>query len=295
MILQSRLGTLRFSGQRSLTGARDTSAQMFLSVPIGRRTSASTGMRLRDGVLETTADVQSNLSEGPGITYRASAAFGAVDRLSGTLQVQADIGNWESEISTVDGRSGVRMSVSGSIGALDGQVFASRRLSQSFAAVRVGSYAGVRVYADNQLVGRTNRAGVVIVPGLRPFEDNQIRFEYEDLPIDASVAGGEQTVRPFNRSGVAVRFAAEETSGGLLKVIMENGDPLPAGTVVRLNGKPEEFVSAPGGEVYFTGLGQHNFAVALVGERQCAFRFEFASGQDVQPQLGQFRCEVRKP
>ncbi|MEI9849939.1 MAG: fimbria/pilus outer membrane usher protein [Sphingomonas sp.] len=289
------LGTVHFTGRRSFTGLRDTAAQMFMTIPIGGRTSASAGAQLRDGGLGATLDVQRNLPAGPGIGYRASAAIGPIDRLSGAVSVQTGIGNLDGELAWVEGRTGARVAVSGSVATLDGQVFASRRLSQSFAAVRVGDYPGVRVYADNQLVGRTNGAGVVIVPRLRPFEENRIRIEAEDLPLDVTVTGGEQIVRPYNRSGVAVRFAAMETRGGRLTVVMENGDALPAGTAIRLNGRAEEFVSAPGGDVYLTGLQPRNIAVATFGERQCSFGFDFAKGADAQPQLGQFRCAMVAP
>lgn len=284
------LGTLSLSGRQSFAGPGDTAAQMFLTIPIGGRTSASAGVQLRDGVLGATADLQRNLPEGPGVGYRVSAALGAVDRLSGAVSVQTGVGNLDGEATWVEGRTGARATLSGSVATIDGQVFASRRVDQSFAAVRVGKYPGVRVYADNRLVGRTNRAGVVIVPRLRPFEDNRIRIEVEDLPLDVTIAGGEQTVRPFDRSGVAVRFAVAEARGGRLKIVLENGDPLPAGTAIRLNGGAEEFVSAPGGDVYLMGLEPSNIVVAVLGARACTFGFDFASDLGAQPQLGQFKC-----
>lgn len=284
------LGTLNLGGRRSFAGPSETAAQMYLTIPIGRRTSASTGAQLRDGVLGVTGDVQRNLPEGSGIGYRASAALGSVDRLSGGLNVQTGVGNLNAEATWVEGRTAARITLSGSVAAVDGQEFASRRIGQSFAAVRVGEYPGVRVYADNRLVGRTNRAGVVIVPRLRPFEVNRIRIEVEDLPLDATIAGAEQTVRPFGRSGVSVRFGVAEARGGRLQIVLENGDPLPSGTAVRLNGEPEEFISAPGGDLYLTGLRTNNIAVAMVGPRACTFAFGFASGLGPQPQLGQFTC-----
>lgn len=284
------LGTLNLSGRQSFAGPDDTAAQMFLTIPIGGNTSASAGVQLRDGLLGATVDLQRNLPEGPGVGYRLSAALGAIDRLSGALSVQTGIGNLDGEVTWVEGRTGARMALSGSVATVDGEVFASRRIDQSFAAVRVGKYPGVRVYADNRLVGRTNRAGVVIVPRLRPFEENRIRIEVEDLPIDVTIAGGEQSVRPFDRSGVAVRFAVAETRGGRLTIVLENGDPLPAGTAIRLNGEAEEFVSAPGGDVYLTGLKPGNVAVAALGTRTCTFAFAFTADLAAQPQLGQFKC-----
>jgi outer membrane usher protein len=289
------LGTLNLSGRHGFAGPDDSAAQFYLTIPIGGRSSASSGVHLRDGVLGATGDVQRNLPEGPGFGYRASAALGAFDRLSGAMSVQTGSGNLDGEASWVEGRAGVRMSLSGAIATVGGAVFASRRIDQSFAAVRVGRYPGVRVYADNRLVGRTNRSGVLLMPRLRPFEDNRIRIEVEDLPLDATIAGDEQTVRPFNRSGVAVRFAVANARGGRMRIVLESGDPLPAGTAIRLNGEAQEFVSASGGDVYLTGLRPGNVAVATFGARSCRFRFAFASGAGPQPDLGQFECVTGTP
>jgi outer membrane usher protein len=88
------------------------------------------------------------------------------------------------------------MTASGGIGAVRDHVFASRRLTQSFATVQVGDHAGVGVYADNQLVGVTDASGRAVVPRLRPFDRNAIRIDADDLPLDAQISGAEQIVRP---------------------------------------------------------------------------------------------------
>ncbi|UZK69058.1 fimbria/pilus outer membrane usher protein [Sphingomonas sp. S1-29] len=288
----ANLGSLNLSGRQSLTAPRDIAVQAFLTIPLGQRTSASAAIQLAQGDMGATANLQRNLPAGNGIGYQLSATTGAFDRFSGALMLQSDIGNLDGEVTWSDRRTGVRLSLSGSIAAVDGQVFASRKIRQSFAAVHVGKYPGVRVYADNQLIGRTNRAGVVIVPRLRPFEPNRLSINVEDLPLDAIVAGGEQQIRPFDRSGVTVRFAATESRGGMLRIVLDDGAPLPAGTPIRLNGAAEEFVSAAGGDLYLTGLQLSNIAVADLGEAQCSFAFRFAASTEAIPQLGQFTCSA---
>lgn len=286
------LGALHLAGRKSFTGERETAVELFLTLPIRRRTSASASLQHRGGDVLATAAIQKNPLAGEGIGYRVSAATGDVNRVNGRLSYQADFGNYDAELSWTDRKMGVRVVAGGSIGTVGGSVFAARKLTQSFAAVRVGNYDNVRVYADNQPVGRTNKKGVVIVPRLRPYEKNIIRLEVADLPIDAQLAGAEQAVRPYNRSGIEVRFDVKPAGGALLELFSADGEPLPAGAMVRLAGGAEEFVIAPGGQVYLTGLKARNEAEVSLGEKNCKFSFHLPKTDDPQPRLGPYTCEL---
>ncbi len=285
-----RFGTLHLAGRRSFGDQQDVSAELFLAVPMGQRRSASAGASLQNGVLTYRTAQQQNLPVGTGFGYQFSAEKGAVDRLDGRLRYQTDFGTYDAQLTWTDGNSGVRLSAAGGLGLVDGHAFASRQLTQSFATVKVGSYSKVRVYADNHLVGRTNSKGVAVIPRLRPFDRNAVRIELSDLPWDAEVSGEEQTVRPYNRHGVAVEFAAEPARGAILRILLENGTPLPAGASVRLLSGGAKFVTAPGGEVYMTGLGPENSAVATWAKLSCRFQFRFAPNDDAQPHLGDVQC-----
>ncbi|MBA2770574.1 MAG: hypothetical protein H0U34_00950, partial [Sphingomonas sp.] len=72
--------------------------------------------------------------------------------------------------------------------------------------------------------------------------------------------------------------------------------PLPAGATVRLGDHPAEFVSAPGGEVYVTGLEARNIASVSWSAGSCRFEVRFAPTNEVQPRLGDFLCGAgRRP
>ena len=288
-----RLGTLHLAGRKSFSGERETAVELFLTVPVGLRASASAGLQHRDGDVLATTLLQKTPLVGEGLGYRISASTGDVDRVSGRLSVQADFGAYDAEVSWTDAKLGVRLVAGGSVGAVGGNLFAARKLTQSFASVKVGNYSNVRVYADNQPVGRTNKNGVVIVPRLRPYEKNVIRIELADLPIDTQVAGAEQMVRPYSRSGVKLKFDARSARGALLELFSRDGEALPAGATVRLIGGKEEFVIAPGGQVYLTGLQNDNEAEATWGDKSCRFSFAMPPTDDPQPRLGRYTCEPR--
>ncbi|MEA3066111.1 MAG: outer rane usher protein [Sphingomonadales bacterium] len=285
------LGTLHLAGRKSLKDPKGVAVELLLAVPIGRRTSATAGAELRGGSATVTTALQRNLPSGEGLGYRAAMVVGDSQRFDARLSAQTGFGAYDAELSWTDGRSGVRVVASGGIGAVGNRVFASRRLSQSFAVVQVGDYPGVRVYADNQLVDTTDRKGRAVVPRLRPFDRNPIRIEALDLPLDTQLPAAEKVVRPYNRSGVAVDFGVRKTLAAMLRIVLDDGRPLEAGALVRVEGRAEEFVSAPGGEVYLTGLTADNIVQASWTGGTCSFRLPFAKTSDPQPRLGEFRCQ----
>ena len=285
-----RLGTLNLAGRRSFGRRDETAVELFLSIPLGPRTYAGGGLTAQGGERSLTAMFQRNLAAGPSLGYRIAAVLGHYDRLDGQVDLSTGHGNYNARLSWANGEVGARVGAAGSIGTVDGHLFASRRLSRSFAAVQVGDFPNVRVYADNQLVARTGRDGVAVVPHLRPFERNPIRIELADLPMDAQVGAEEQSVRPYDRSGVSLEFDVQRSDSAMLNVRLENGEPLPAGANVRLAGG-QAIVSAPGGDVYLTGLQPRNVVVAEYEGGACSFELVVPETADPQPRLGQFICE----
>lgn len=287
------IGNLHLGVRKGLRGERDTGAELLLTMPLGDRRSASTGISRTNGSLSMNAVQQRDLPVGNGWGYRLSTSTGAQRRIDGRVSLQTGSGTYEAYASRARGSTGLRLSASGGIGLLGGHAFASRQLNQSFATVKVGDYANVRVYADNQLVGKTNRRGIAVVPRLRPFDRNTVRIEVADLPWDAQLDGEERTVRPFNRHGVAVDFGTKAARAAIVRILLEDGKPLPPGATVLLGDEPAEFVSAPGGEVYMTGLEAQNIASVSWSAGSCQVHFAFVETGEIQPRLGEFLCTAK--
>lgn len=287
------LGSLHLAGRQSFAGARDSAIELVLVVPLGPRTSASAGAQMRGDRASLSASLQKNAPAGSGFGYRAAAALGETNRFDVRLTTQMSIGTYDAEVSWVDGKTGFRASASGGIGAVDEAVFASRKLTQSFATVQVGDYPGVRVYADNHLVGVTDGSGRAVIPRLRPFDRNFIRIEATDLPLDAEISRDQMSVRPHGRSGVALDFGVKRVRAASMVLRREDGSLVPAGASVQLKGQSQEFVTAPGGEVYLTELQRENMGTATWSGGQCDIRFEFPGGENGRLHLGEALCKAR--
>jgi outer membrane usher protein len=282
-----RLGTLRFAGHTALRGPGDSAAELSLSIRLDPRTSAGAAAGVSDGTGFASLSLQQNAPADHGWGYRALAITGPQGRLVGALQLNTSFGQYDAELTYRDGQTGARIRVNGGIGMAGGKMFEAQRLSDAFAVVDAGQ-PGVRVYADNHLVGRTGRDGLGIVPRLRGYEENRIRLEAADLPIDAEVISAETGIRPYARRGVVVDMRATRTRSAVLRLEVPGLGPVPAGATVNVGGR--SFIAAPGGELYLSGLEDSNRLEAIWPQGRCRFDVEMPVGTDPQPDLGTRIC-----
>jgi outer membrane usher protein len=283
-------GSLQVTAQHTLSGKKNTILGFSLTRSLGSRRSASTSFETGSRAGRGSATVQQSVPMGEGFGYRASMSRGFSGRMDAWAGYQGRAGFYEAELTRAGGQTGIRLGTSGTLGFMGGAGFAARRMGDSFAQVRVDGVEGVRVYANNQLIGTTNKAGILLVPQLEAYEANRIKIDPADVPIDFELSEIERQVRPHFRSGVVVRFGGGRLAGGLIKVVLEDGSVLPAGAVIRAVESEEQFVVAPGGEAYVTGLSSSNRLEASWGEKKCHFSLPYKPAGQPQPSLGTFKC-----
>jgi outer membrane usher protein len=284
------LGTLHLAARTALRGAKDSAAELSLSTRLGPRARAGMAAGIRDGTAFGSLSLQQNAPGDEGWGYRALAITGPRLSVMGALQLNTTFGQYDAELSYRDGRTGARVRVSGGVGMAGGETFAAQRLSDAFAVVDAGQ-PGVRVYADNHLVGRTGRNGRAVVPRLRGYEENIIRLELADLPIDVEVTTAETRVRPYAHRGVVVDLRAKQTRSAVVRLEMPGLGPVPSGATVEIGGR--SFVAAPGGEVFLSGLSETNRLEATWPQGRCDFDVKMPAGLDPQPDLGTRICQVK--
>jgi outer membrane usher protein len=280
-------GTVHFAARAALNGPRNMSAELSLSTRLGPRTSAAAAAGLRDGAAFGSLSLQQNALADEGWGYRVLATGGPLDSLTGALQLNTSFGQYDAELSYRDSLIGARIRASGGIGIAGGQPFLGQRLSDAFAVVDVGQ-PGVRVYADNHLVGRTGSNGRAVIPRLRSYEENSIRLEVADLPMDVEVTTPQARVRPYARRGLAVSLRVTRTRSAVVRLDVPDLGPLPAGATVSVGGRT--FLAAPGGEVFLSGLADVNRVEAAWPAGHCTLELTIPSGADPQPDLGTRSC-----
>src|SRR5208337_1200460 len=124
----------------------------------------------------------------------------------GQGQYKSRVGLFTAGIDHNAGTTTYRMESKGAFSFVDGGLFPSNTIYDSFAIVDTSPIPKVSVYQENRAVGRTNSSGKLLVADLRSFEVNHIRIEPTDIPPEATLNDSKRDVRPQTLSGVVLKF-----------------------------------------------------------------------------------------
>ncbi|WP_425219792.1 fimbria/pilus outer membrane usher protein [Ralstonia solanacearum] len=262
------------------------------TLPLGQRTTTSVNVTQQQGRADVQAQVQQGLPPGDGVGYSVRASqLGTWDV---ALNAQNRVGTYLLEGAGSGGQAGGRIGAAGGIAVLDG-LHPSRRITDSFAVVKVPDFPNVQIYADNQLVAKTDASGEALIPRLRAYEKNAISLEQLDLPFDAKVGTLSLDAVPYFRSGMVLQFPVTHARDALLTLKLENGSDLPAGATVQIAGQNETFPVGNDGVVYLTGLAAQNRLRANWRGQDCDITVPFPSSTEPLPDLGTFVCKGVQP
>jgi outer membrane usher protein len=288
----AKSASLMVAAFKTLTGERTQALAITLSLGFGERSTASVNYSAQSNANQVLLQVQENLPAGSGIGYRVLVGADAQgDREEAGLALQSDTGTYVVEAGRASNFSTYRASASGGVAVIDGWPSWSRRLIDSFGAVQVPGFGNVAVYVNNQVVGRTNADGYAMLPHLLPYQANPVRIETGDLPIDAQIDAAQLDAVPYFRSGVLLKFPVQRSNGALLILLLEDGEPMPVGSVVNIIGREGDFPVAQRGEVYVTGLAEKNRLRTTWREQSCELEVELGKNLSPLPKLGPFTCK----
>ncbi len=268
----------------------DTTLRLSLTLPMSmKRTTSSISASQTDTRNEGTLQVQRSLPVGIGFGYRLRAGVGDSDQRQASLSYQNDYGLYQLEGSRLNGQSATRANIRGGAAIVDRSLFASRYLDNSFAIVKVPGFEGVRIYAENQQVARTNSKGEALIPRLRAYERNKISIEQLDIPLDANISGLNMEISPYYRSGVTLTFPVIRTRNAFFSLVLKNGEYLPIGAFVT-NEQGEHFPVGNRGEVFLEYLEKVNHLQAHWQERSCQFTLVVPDSDEPIRELGEVAC-----
>jgi len=285
------MGYLGFTASRTMSRGGTTDLFLNWSMPLGDQRTV--GLSLQHSPdrgdlepVEAVASLQKSLPSGAGTGYYVSLS--ASDDAQLDYALQGESGLLGVQYARRDGSDGWRASANGGLAVTSAGVMPSRRLDRSFAVVRVADYPGITVYVENQPVGRTDERGRLLLASLRPYEINAVSVDPRELPLDASLTSTTMSVTPAYRSGPIVPFPVIRASAATLRLVTEDGNPVPAGATVITDS--ERVPVALDGLVYLTqAAGRHDARADWAGG-SCRFSFERQEGGDPQPDLGTLPC-----
>jgi outer membrane usher protein len=277
--------------------ASDTRTEAFLSwtMPFGERRSVGASLAFRPDeprdTVQATATLLQNLPAGSGTGYYLGAS--STEDAEARVSFQGRAGQASLEYSRRNDIDGWRGTALGGLTLTSAGVLPARWLDQSFAVVQVADYPDLTVYVENQPIGRTDRKGRVLLDRLRPYDTNQVSLDPAELPLDAALSSPTAQLTPAYRSGAVVRFPITRASAATMRLVQDNGEPVPAGARVHAPGG--DATVALDGLTFLTNAAGYNEASASWPGHRCRFSFQRPEDGDPMPDLGEVRCRATNP
>ncbi len=291
--LRSWWGSAVISAYKTEGPDKNYSIGLFWIIPTSRDLSASLlHSATQNGSPVTVLQAQKSPPYGEGIGWRLQTAINAAQQASVVKQsrngvMYADVANYQ------DSTSG-RVGLSGALVNIDEQWFMGRRISSSYGVVKLPELSNVRVYVNNQLTARTDELGYALLPNLHPYIKNHVSVEQLDLPLDTKIDSLLTRPVPMWRRGVIVKFPIRKISAATLRIVDEQGVPIPVGASAQLEGSLESFVVGRDGLAYIEDLQEKNVMVVSWPENECRVKLPYSADEGLVPYLGEFECKKEK-
>jgi len=273
----------------------DFSIGLRFSMPFGEHHSMHGGFSSGKSKRVINAEINRNLPHGPGYGYRLGIGTSDDKYLDAGVVAQTELGTYSLDVRNGDYAGSVwQAGSSGSVAYLSGMTKFTRQIRDAFAVVNVGNIEGVRVYAENQEIGRTNKDGQLFVPGLRPYLRNKLRIEIEDLPLNAKVGDVVAEAAPYSRSGVIVNFNVQESNNVILRAVLVDGSPVPEGAFATVSWSQEMYPVGRNGKLFLQGIDRSSQITLRWSGQSCDLDVPFPSRSTIIAKLGDVVCDPRK-
>jgi outer membrane usher protein len=279
----------------ALAGNRNTTRiGLSWTIPLENQINFSANFTHQNGRGEGYIAASKNLSSDTGFGWRTLAGGRDGDAFAeGGLYYQGTKGLLTADISASRNQQAVRVGAQGGLVLIDGKLFASRTVNESFALVHVPGYADVGVGFSGNRLNNTDADGYALITRLNAYANNSIRLNPQELPIGAELDSIEQSVVPPQRSGVKVTFPVRTGQAALLKILLDDGEVAPAGALIQILGDKQEFYVARRGEAFVTGLQAKNQLQLSWNDTKCTINLDVpqvANKEDI-VRLGPIMCK----
>lgn len=282
----------------------DTYFALF-SYYMGDNRSLNVSTQFNEDQTSTTLDFQKNPNADMGSGY----GFGATDIQSANGRTASWNGDVERRAANAvyelryrgsdGGLNSYNPSISGSVALIDGGVYFSRPIRDSFALVKTRGVKGLPIERSNQLAGITNSSGAALVPGLISYYDNKISVDMTNLPLEYVLEGGEmQYVKPGYRGASVVEFRLTKLQvleGRLF--FIEKGVKISAKYAmleITIEGELTEAIVGANGEFYLENIPPGTYTARLFdGEKECEFGLTVPESDRMVVDVGEISCEAR--
>ena len=198
-------------------------------------------------------------------------------------------------------KTSANLDISGGLAYLGGRVYASRPIGQAFAVVDAAEQAQVRVYQNNQLLGRTNRKGRLLVPNLTAYLGQQVRIDDRDIPLEIGLDQVQKYATPRDGAGVLLKFTGQ-TTAAVSAILMADfqGQKIPMNNAflsISADDFEQKTSTGPDGDFYMDGIKTDVVYRLHASNKtlQCDATFSLPKRDNALIDLGTLMCEKVTP
>jgi outer membrane usher protein len=281
--------SLNITANQNLDAANDRSVFVGVTVAIGERTSASTGIEHNGGRTSASVDVSSPVPGDGGFGWRAQGRSGVVSGGAAEASWLGSAGQISAGASSFREGTYGYADATGALVLMGGHAFAARHIDDAFAVVDASGIADVPVHLENRVVGRTDENGVLLVTRLEAYQRNALSIDPMDLPADMRVERVDAVVTPADRAGALVRFGIARVRAAMLTVRDANGAPIALGSHAVDH---DDAVVGYDGALYLEGLDTHNAIDIETPTGRCRVAFDVPTDTTGIPAIGPLTCHA---
>jgi outer membrane usher protein len=249
-----------------------------------------------------TVQIQKNapLGEGWGgnaLYQRIDSNTLSTDVLNSNLQYNTRYATLRGHYQSADDNQSFEGSVSGGIAYVGRTMGLSRPITDSFGLVQVGELENIRVYVNNQEIGKTNAYGKLFVPNLASYYRNSVSINDHDIPIDYLIDKKELHISPSLRSGSQILYDVEKFQAVIGRIHIRVEDqvkPLEFYEIhMVIDGEELTFLAARDGEFYLENISPGSYRASLIyQEKACLFDIIVPVSEETIIDLGELVCEL---
>jgi outer membrane usher protein len=270
-----------------------------LNAVLPDRHSASIGGKVEDNSRSAQAMLSRSLPYAEGYGYRAGANLGESSSADLSAQYQTQFGRYGGLYRHDESGDFLALDAAGSLVIVPGVgLFPALPVQDGFGVIRVPGVGGVRGYLNNQELGRTDRAGNLLVPSLLSYYGNRLSVETEDIPMRYSLQTSEIVLAPPHRGAAVATFAVTvpHYCRGSIVIEQHGARVVPKYGELHVERANDEFVSPIGenGEFELEGIesGHHRMFIDYA-DGTCEMVLNIVSSSDSIVELGELVCQAR--
>lgn len=257
-------------------GSKGYSAQLMLVVPFGDTGNATlSSSRDTDNHWVTRTTLSQTVPSDGGFGWDAAFANGG-RKEDKYRQLGA---KWRSDYFEVQGGMyGYKDNynrwgeMTGSLVFMDNNLYATNKIYDAFALVSTNGFADIPVSYENQLIGKTNSKGYMLIPDVTSW--NKTRLEINTLALPADVESKEtiQDLSVREGSGLLINFDVHAVKAVSFVVVDGDGKIIPKGSVIILADGQKSWVGLDGA-VWLEHLKEINHITIIRADngKQCLF------------------------